>query len=286
MKKIGFCILFAIFSNLATNAQNLNPKDSITLKDVSYGKSEEQLIDVFLPADRNSKTKAFVLLHGGGWQKGSKSSMNYMVRNLKIEFPNYAIVNVNYRLGAPESPAFPKQIDDITAVFDHLKLNESNYKISKNFALIGSSAGSHLALLYAYGFDKNSNIKAICDIVGPVDFTDPSYTLNPKFDASQFKNLVGEEVTYAKNPEIYLKVSPSQYVSKKSPKTIMFYGENDPLVPKTQGFILKEKLDKNKVYNELYIYPSERHGLWSKETSKATNKEIKVKINDFFRKNF
>lgn len=282
MKKIIFLVLFPIFSNISANAQNLSPKDSITLKNVSYGKSEEQLIDIFLPANRNSKTKVFVLLHGGGWQKGSKSKMDYMVRNLKNEFPNYAIVNVNYRLATAESPAFPKQIDDITAVFEHLKTNESNYKISKNFAFIGSSAGAHLGLLYAYGFDKNNSIKAICDIIGPVDFTDPSYTLNPKFDTSQLKNLVGGEVTYAKNPDIYVKVSPAHYVSKKSPKTIMFYGEVDPLVPKTQGPILKEKLDKNKVYNELYLYPSEGHGRWSK----GTTKDIQKKMYDFFRNNF
>lgn len=282
MKKIIFLILFPILSNFSTNAQNLNPKDSITLKNVSYGNSDEQIIDIYLPADRNSKTKTFVLLHGGAWLGGSKSSMIYLANSLKAAFPNYAIINVNYRLATSESLGFPKQIEDIDAVFEHLKLQQPNYKISNDFAFVAKSAGSHLAMLYSYGFDKNKNIKAICDIAGPVDFTDPAYTLNRKFNASQLKTLLGGNINFIDNPEIFIKASPAHYLSKKAPKTIMFYGANDLLVPKSQGEILKEKLDKFGVYNELYIYENERHSRWSK----GITREINQKMHDFFRKNF
>ena len=283
MKKNIYFIIFAILSGLWANAQNLNVKDSITIKDISYGNSAEQTMDVYLPAERNSKTKTFILLHGGStWHFGGKSSMNYIANNLKRNFPNYAIVNVDFRKATAENPGFPNQIDDLEAVFKYLKLKQPDYKISNDFAIIGRSAGAHLAMLYSYGFNKKNTIVAICDIVGPIDFTDPAYTLNTKFDKSQIKIFLGGDAEYATNPETLVKVSPVQYVSKKSPKTLMFYGGKDPLVPSSQGQILKEKLDKFKVYNEFNFYPEEKHGKWSKNPSK----ELIQKINEFFKNNF
>lgn len=283
MKKTIYFYFFTILSVFWANAQDLNVKDSITLKNISYGKSAEQTIDVYLPSDRNSKTKTFILLHGGNtWYFGGKWSMKFFENNLKRNFPNYAIVNVDFRKATAENPGFPNQIDDLNAVFDYLKSKQSDYKISKDFAIIGQSAGAHLAMLYSYGFNKKNNILAICDIVGPVDFTDPAYTLNSKFDKSKIKTFLGGDSDYANNTETLVKVSPVQYVSKKSPKTLMFYGGSDPFIPNSQGQILKEKLDKFKVYNEYNLYPTEKHGKWGKNSGKDMSK----KINDFFKKHF
>ncbi len=257
-------------------------KDSITYKNVSYGKDAEQMIDIHLPANRTNATKTFLLLHGGGWSKGTKKQMDYMAKSLKKEFPDYAIVNINYRLATPQSPAYPKQIEDIEAVIALLEKNRNDYGLSGEYAFIGSSAGSHLALLYSYAFDKNKKIKAVCSMIGPVDFTDPSYTSNPKFSSSMLKNLVGAENTYENNRLLFEKVSPAYQVSKNAPPTIMFHGEDDPIVPKTQGPILKKKLDAYNIANELYIYKGEKHGKWTDENSK----DIRKKMFAFLRKHF
>lgn len=41
------------------------------ITNVSYGPDPEQKMDVYLPANRTSGTKVFVLVHGGGWSGGS-----------------------------------------------------------------------------------------------------------------------------------------------------------------------------------------------------------------------
>lgn len=255
--------------------------DSITYKNVSYGKHAEQLIDIYLPANRTS-AKTFLLLHGGGWSRGTKKQMNYMAKNLKKEFPDCAIVNINYRLATPQNPAYPMQIEDIEAVMALLEKKRKDYGLSGEYAFIGSSAGAHLALLYSYAFDKGKKVKAVCSLIGPVDFTDPSYTNDKKFHSGMLKNLVGLQNTYENNPQLYEKVSPAHNVTEKSPPTIMFHGSDDPLVPKTQGPILKKKLDKAGVANELYIYEGEKHGKWNDENSK----DIRKKMFAFFRKHF
>lgn len=230
---------------------------SLDLTGVAYGSDAAQKLDVYLPAGRTEHTKVFILVHGGGWSSGSRSDFNYVIPLLKAQFPDHAIVNMDYRLASASSPAFPKQIQDIQAVIDFLK--ESNYNISDDYAFIGASAGAHLAMLYSYKYDTQHNIKAVCSIVGPTDFTDAYYTSHPYYQyAAQY--LLGDAAT---QPEAAAAISPAVYVSPDSPQTIMFYGGQDPLVPISQAVRLKEKLDANDVYNEYYLYSNGGHGNWN-----------------------
>ena len=219
-------------------------------------------MDIYLPAGRNSSTKAIILVHGGGWTSGSKADFNYFIPVLKSQFPEHAIVNINYRLATLESPGFPKQIEDIQTLVAHLKT--ADYSISSDYAFIGASAGAHLSMLYSYHYDDADDVKAVCSIVGPTDFTDPAYTENPLFQ-NGLTYLVGN-YSFEQNPEVFIEVSPAAHVSAESPPTIMFYGGQDPLIPATQSQILRDKLDDFGVYNEWYLYAQGGHGDWDAAT--------------------
>ncbi|RZJ27865.1 MAG: alpha/beta hydrolase [Flavobacterium sp.] len=263
MRKIALICLFGTFvaCNNATETNN-EPLTAQDILNASYGDDSQQKMDVYLPAGRNQNTKVIVLVHGGGWTGGSRSDFNYFIPILKAQFPNHAIVNMDYRLATADSPGFPKQIDDIQAALTFLKTND--YNISDDFAFIGASAGAHLSMLYAYKYDDAHKVKAVCSIVGPADFTDPSYTQNPLF-ANGLTYLVGN-VSYDQNPDLIADVSPASHVTAQSPPTIMFYGGQDPLVPATQGPRLKTQLDAFGVYNELNVYPQGGHGNWGSAT--------------------
>ena len=165
-----------------------DPSIKKELLNVSYGSDAEQKIDIYLPAGRSQNTKVIVLLHGGSWIAGNKSDMTYLVPSIQQQFPNHAIVNINYRLATENSPAFPKQISDIQEVIKHLE--KTGYKISDDYAFIGFSAGGHLALLYSYAYDPDHHVKAICDVVGPADFSDPNYLSHPLFSSAS-QDLIG-----------------------------------------------------------------------------------------------
>lgn len=229
-----------------------------TMLNVSYGSDSQQVFDLYLPANRSAlSTKTLLLVHGGGWVEGDKVDMNYAVDIIKQFLPDYAIVNVNYRLATTENYAFPMQIDDIDAIVQKLKVE--NYGISDDFGFIGTSAGGHLSLLYSYGYNSDNNIKMVCSIVGPTNFTDSNYINNQTWLDLYF-SLTG--VHYADNQAYYEQLSPLFRATTSSVPTIMFYGDADPLIPTSQGVDLHAKLDQLGVYNEFNLYNG-GHGNWS-----------------------
>ncbi|RZJ72942.1 alpha/beta hydrolase [Flavobacterium sp.] len=260
------------------NQQDTPNLQAQTLMNVAYGGDPQQKMDVYLPANRTSQTKVFILIHGGGWSGGSRSDMAFFIPGLKAVFPNHAIVNLEYRLGTAASPGFPKQIQDIEKAIDFLKAE--NYQISNQYGLIGASAGAHLSMLYGYDYDPDHEVKAICSLVGPTDFTDPNYLNHPLFQGG-LTALVGN-FTFEQNPEIYAEVSPRTHVSASSPATIQFNGGLDPLIPVTQQSRLKERLDSFNVYNEAYLYPTGGHGTFNAQDSA----DFQARLVAFFQNKF
>lgn len=253
------------------NQVNLEAKQTLN---VSYGSDPEQKYDVYLPARRNNNTKVIVLIHGGGWTGGSKEDMNAAVAIIKIQFPDYAIVNMDYRLATESSPAYPKQTDDIASVLSHVK--SQDYTISDQFSLFGVSAGGHLSMLYAYKFDTAHEVKVVCNIVGPTDFNDPSYK-GSELQTTLLPYLAGNNIT----EEFLAEVSPITHVSAQSPPTIQFMGNADPLIPTTQGTRLEAKLNTFGVSNGLHIYNA-GHGNFSPTDSQ----DIYAKLHAFFTEHF
>lgn len=253
---------------------------SYTLNNIKYGNHEKQKMNIYLPKNRNSATKVFVLVHGGGWNAGDKSDMNSTFDVLKDIYPDHAIINLNYRLGTVNSPGYTKQIDDIALAIEHIK--DPKFNVSNQFCLFGASAGAHLSLLYAYAFDPNSEVKGVVNTVGPTDITDPEfYELGFQLSQYMFASLVGPE-TFEENPSLYEEVSPAYHVTSNCPPTISFYGDQDPLIPNTQMNLLHDKLDAAGVYNVKKMYQGAGHGNWNQvQAIEVFTKTIEF-INLFF----
>ena len=148
------------------------------------------------------------------------------------------------------------QIDDITTIVNQLKANKDYYIMSQDFGFVGISAGAHLALLWSYAFDTQDNIKMVCSIVGPTNFTDPAYLNTTSPDIQELIEL------YGINPatEFLEEISPYHQVTNQAPPTILFYGGQDPLVPTTQGTAMQERLLELSVIHEFTLYQNEGHG--------------------------
>jgi acetyl esterase/lipase len=252
----------------AANSQNI--------LNIPYGNHAQQVMDIYLPANRTTTTKTFILLHGGGWSGGSKEQLSFVIPLLKAAFPDCAVANINYRLATAEDPAFPKQIQDIEMALQFLK--GSTYNLSAHYAFIGISAGAHLAMLYSYKYDIKHEVKAITSIVGPADFTDPYYTAHPYYQYAALY-LLGD---VANHPEAALGISPAIYVNTQSAPTIMFYGGKDLLVPSSQAKRLKAKLDAFGIANQLYVYPNGGHTNWNVQVMD----DFKVKLIAFLKEHF
>lgn len=259
----------------------LTPELAKQILDVPYGDDPQQKMDIYLPAGRaTNKTKVFVLVHGGGWKEGDKNELNFLVVYLKTYFPEHAIINVNYRLGTLENIGYPRQIQDLQAAIKHVSDRTAEFNLSKQYAMLGVSAGAHLSMLYAYRYDKDRHIKALCSMVGPSDFSDPNYDDNDLF-TSGLRYFVGDYPTYESNPALYNEISPSRYISFRAPKTILLYGTADPIVPESQGEIIHQKLNQKLVYNEYHAFEMAHIG-WTVEQLA----EMQAKMTAFFTAHF
>jgi acetyl esterase/lipase len=277
MKKyllLQIMLLFLITGCSSDDSDNNNePLAARNILNVAYGSDSQQTMDIYLPAGRDEDTKVIILVHGGAWTSGSKDDITSLVPLLQQRFPEHAVVNINYRLATDTSPAMPKQINDIDEVISHLK--NIDYVISDDYAFIGFSAGAHLSMLYSYEYDTDHDVKAVCNVVGPADFTDPAYATHPAYQMAGLY-LIG---TSTPSQQQIGAVSPVTHINAQSAPTITFYGGQDPLIPASQGPRLKAKLDQEGVYNEFNFYPEGGHGDWDP----VTYQQVYVKIENFIR---
>ncbi|XP_035707832.1 esterase LipQ-like [Folsomia candida] len=205
-----------------------------TVYNASYGNdSSQQIADYYYPTtiEVDKTTHVIILIHGGAWSGGQKSDMEICVPFLREAFPSFLIVNMDYRLGTWSSPGYPKQIKDVQNLITFIRNRivgsrpASNNATELKFTLLGGSAGAHLALLYSYKYNTAGHVKVVVDVVGPVDFTDPAYTLNPVYNYIAFP-LVGPRL-FILNPKPYFASSPVKYITSECPATIAFYGNKD-----------------------------------------------------------
>jgi acetyl esterase/lipase len=266
-----FAVITILFSCSNEEVQKnpvLIPLEYKELRNVSYGIDSNQVYDIYLPDNRNKNTKVMILVHGGGWTSGDKSSMNELINLYKIDFPQTALVNINYRLSDVNNPPYPMQINDISAVVNDLKNKKEDYVISDNFGFLGISAGGHLALLWSYAFDATNNVKMVGSIVGPTNFLDPSYLNNTNPILQELLKSYGVNLS----PDYLQEISPLYHATTFAPATILFYGGQDPLVPLTQGSDLQNKLDILGVTNNFTLYPQAGHGWTGAELLDTWNK--------------
>lgn len=239
-----------------TLREGLNTSEYYEELNISYGSAADQKFDLYLPQNRSTSTKVMILVHGGGWSGGDKADMNGFKDIIRLDLPNLAIVNINYRLADTNNQPYPMQIDDITAVIEHLKENQELYGISDDYGLIGTSAGAHLAMLWSYAFDTDAAVKMVCSIVGPTNFIDPAYLNNSDPIIQEFFDLYGVDTT----TEFLKEVSPYHRATAAAPPTILFYGGKDPLIPVTQGTDMSARLQQLGVAHEFTVYENAGHG--------------------------
>jgi len=237
------------------------PVDVKEYKDIVYKTidSTNLKLDIYYSKDIIEKAPLLLFIHGGAWKKGDKH--DYLLYLVDYAQKGYVTATVQYRF--TNKAKFPAQLLDVNDAVIWLKQNADQYHIdNKNIAVIGGSAGGHLAMMVGYTSDipefnededslVSSQVQAVVDLYGPADLT-TEYAR----EQGSVKQFLGK--SYSEAPESYIKASPITYITKDDPPTLIFQGTIDELVPFTQSDNLNEKLKRTGVpveYHKLEGWP-------------------------------
>lgn len=235
---------------------------------IPYGEHPLQTMDVYIPeGSQDARYPVVLTLHGGEWVSGDKASAEHYTATILAS--DCIHVNINYRLlnnGIPADAETPyaEMLNDIEAAFDFLVQNAKQYQIDTTKAgIAGYSSGGHLALLYAYTrTDSPIPIHFVISEAGPTNFLDPkSFTEDGDLWLHESHNGHGDLEIWPSMPkdyrlyiigaitgaeygepgweEAWKKASPAHAVTATSPKTFLFYGSHDGIVPMSHAELLE-----------------------------------------------
>jgi len=276
MKKLFvLCCLITIslnaFAQLADRVADIFPTATVVYGNVAYANDtlKKHTLDIYLPPTNKKNHPVVIWIHGGAWMSNDKyADMGYMKQTLKGFIDSgYAVASIDYRWST--QAVFPAQIQDCNQAIEYLYQNAGNYSLDRNrFALIGFSAGGHLANLlglsnnntmpafYADGKKQHFKIKLVLDFYGPSNFF--TLTANDNKDPSDpVTLLIGDKVS--QKSELAKQASPIAYIDKGDPPFLIVQGEKDESVNPDQSKSLSRQLTEFGVKNELVIVPGAPH---------------------------
>ncbi len=243
-----------------------------TVKNVAYGDSERQVVDIYLPKNAEETTGLMVFIHGGAWVSGDKSTYEKNCKSVADEY-GYVTAAVNYRY-INDSVHCEDMLEDIDAAVTKIKEVAAENGITiKAAAYGGHSAGGHLALMYSYTYaDKSAVPVAFCfDMSGPADMKDVNFFADTNALGHDNvlnlctwltglsvtdDNLYNEEIVAALDS-----VSPVSYVTSETVPTIIAHGNADDIVPYSNAVTLDSALTAAGVEHTFITYKNTGHGL-------------------------
>lgn len=219
------------------------------------------LLDLYSPRALSGPAPALIFVHGGYWQRGKRADYSHYA--VAFAMRGYVTATIDYR---PSSEAiFPAAVIDVKCCVKWIRANAAAYSIDPaHLALIGGSAGGHLAMMAAYSPDSlfvdrecphdsvSSAVQAVVDLYAPVDLT----TQFMRTD-SMVQRFIGRG--YDEDPAGYERASPKVYISSDAPPTLIMHGIMDANIPVTQSDSLRKWLDAAGVDNVYYRIPGWAH---------------------------
>lgn len=272
-------VLFIFYGCAKENFPDDNSSPSVykEIRDTAYGEHARHIMDIYLPENRSSETKILLLIHGGAWVEGDKIDMNRVINPIKKLDPSLAFVNINYRYANGNTVRIQDQIADVTKAIKFLSSNANKLNIGTKIAIVGASAGAHIAMMYAYKYDTSKQIKSVVNYFGPTRLDSEAWYNS--FNLGLFKP--NADVLYPLfgkgwDKDLYSQYSPYEVVTASNGKpTISLHGGLDPVVPKDHSIDLHNKLTQLNIPSQLEEYPNSLHVFWDNDFADSYPKVIK-----------
>ncbi|MGB5631992.1 MAG: alpha/beta hydrolase [Waterburya sp.] len=185
------------------------------------------------------KYPAIIILYGGAWQQGTANNDEAFSRYMAGQ--GYSVIAIDYR-HAPQYK-FPAQLEDVQTALQYIQDNADQLEVDcDRLAIMGRSAGGHLAKLTAYQPDAIP-FRAVVSYYGPSNLTE-GYNEPPFPNPINTRAILHDFLAGAplEIPEIYQKASPFSYVRPALPPSLLVYADKDHVVQAKFGDRLHQKL--------------------------------------------
>ena len=209
---------------------------------------------LYVPPCIQQSRPAMVIVHGGGWRKGSPRGVSGFGEFLSRA--GFVCLCPSYRLSGEAH--WPAQIEDVKCAIRYLKTNWKQFGLdTERVGITGDSAGGHLALMAAVDtifegsgghMDVSSTVKAVGAMYGPVRVRETRAN-------GSLLGLLKPTATVAD----YSSASPIDYDLTEFPPCLLIHGADDPAVPLSGTLEFYAKLVELGRTVELHSFAGEGH---------------------------
>ncbi len=216
-----------------------------------------------------------IAVHGGGWQGGTPDNYQYLGPYLASH--GIALLAITYRLAKVGQKSYPDAVHDVRAAVQYVKGNAAELGIDPaRVALMGDSAGAHLATLVALAGDHptfaggtasdphgalSTKVKVAVGVYGVYDLYQQWLgDLSARPRDSITEKFLG--VSAIEDKQIYFESSPFSYISSKNNGTAFYLGwgtEDDIVDPASQSEAFLLALKQAGYFVRTAIFPGAPH---------------------------
>ena len=276
LNSLRLIVLLSVLAGTKTqaNSQEFSSKPQIEVRgDVPFLEpSRLEKLDLYLPKNRKTgeKSPAILLIHGGGWKEGDKRQPREIEFGTTLAENGYVAASINYALRS--AGKFPLNLQDCKNGIRYLRAHAGELGIDPTrIAVMGGSAGGHLALLVAYTGDNpdlaptepyprvSDKVSCVVDFYGITDIGTRKKT-DPNGNPTELRGVESEvQAIFGSKAEDWKKASPVTYVKRHIPPTLILHGKKDTTVDFDQSQELADALKKTGATYEIIWLPSAPH---------------------------
>lgn len=232
-----------------------------------YGDDTRNALDVYLPgkvasaAYGSALTPTVVLVHGGSWTHGDKSSWAETAKQLVDE--GYVAVAVNYRF-AQDAP-WPAQRTDVRQAIRWVRKHHNGLHVDTDkIVVLGSSAGAEIASAAVTKGNGSNYARGLVSLSAPSDLgLVAANTTHTKGSAGLARIVTRELLRCATSlcPSLFEKRSAASNLDRNDPPSLVFASAHEWVDPLSSVRFRKAARAAG-LTSKLILVPGTRHGMY------------------------
>ena len=235
-----------------------------SIKEVTYLTTAQTTVKLYykLPAKVkiNAKLPAIIWIHGGAWVGGKANT--FFANAAYCALKGAVGISLEYRVIDNNKSSIDNCISDCKAAINYIKANAATLHIdTTKIAIVGESAGGHLAACMALLDTNNSTTPAALVLYNPV----------VNLATGKFIKYMNAEVALQTNKKpdttaLLLQyqnaakaISPLYLVKKRLPPTLIINGMEDKITPYQFAVSFADSLKKYSTKQKIILLPNVGH---------------------------